>query len=87
MSEETLHKSKILNSISLVNSLIYLHENPLSWNIIKSSVNVLIWKDSMIIVTSKVEILQVHRSLKWKDFTIINSSQCQKWNDAYLGNS
>jgi hypothetical protein len=35
----------------------------------------LIWKDSIISVTTKVEILQVQKSLKWKDFIIINSSQ------------
>jgi hypothetical protein len=41
MSEETLLKSKVSNSISFISSLIYLCENPLSWNIIKLSVNVL----------------------------------------------
>jgi hypothetical protein len=39
MSEKTFLKSKISNSLSLINSLIYLRENPLSWNIIKTSVN------------------------------------------------
>jgi hypothetical protein len=37
----------------------------------------LIWKDSIIIISSKVEILQVQRSFKWKDFIIISSSQGQ----------
>jgi hypothetical protein len=39
MGEKMLLKSKISNSLSLINSLIYLHENPHSWNITKSSVN------------------------------------------------
>jgi hypothetical protein len=39
MSEKTLLKSKILNSLSLINSLNYLCENPHSWSTIKSSVN------------------------------------------------
>jgi hypothetical protein len=87
MSEKTLLKSKILNSLSLINSLNYLCENPHSCRIIKSSVTKLIWKDSIIFVTTKMEILQVQGRLKWKDFIIINSSQGQKWNGVYLGNS
>jgi hypothetical protein len=38
----------------------------------------------MIIITSKVEICQVQRSLKWKDFIIINLSQVLKWNGTYM---
>jgi hypothetical protein len=36
---KTLLKSKISNSISLINSLMYLRENLHSWNIINSIVN------------------------------------------------
>jgi hypothetical protein len=53
MSEKTLLKSKISNSLSLINSLIYLHENPRSWNIIKSSMN-----------EAYIERLYYHRHIK-----------------------
>jgi hypothetical protein len=42
-----------------------------------------IWKVSMIIITPKVETPQIQRSLKWKDFIIINLSQGLKWNEAW----
>jgi hypothetical protein len=75
---------KIPNSLALINSLNYLRENLLFWNIFNSSVIKAYL--AIIIATSIEEILQSLKKLEMEGLHNHHLSQDLKQNKAYLGN-